>query len=97
MRATPSFLRPELIFNQLFDDIYLMQTRKRIGASIYMIGGLHTLVLGTLAVLTDLATAVWQITAKPFDAAFTHAHIDHVESIHEFDHIRIHSSDRGIC
>jgi glyoxylase-like metal-dependent hydrolase (beta-lactamase superfamily II) len=92
-----TFRTDEVVAYKPFDDLYLLQTRKEVGASIYvLIGSERALVLDTGMLLTDLTSLIRRVTDKPFDLALTHGHRDHIGSVDEFDHLYMNSNDRAM-
>jgi glyoxylase-like metal-dependent hydrolase (beta-lactamase superfamily II) len=94
-----SFRTDEIVVYKPFDDLYVLQTRRDIGASIYLlIGDSRALLIDSGWKLSEnhLTTVVRRITDKPVELAISHGHIDHVGSANEFDHLYIHPGDREL-
>jgi glyoxylase-like metal-dependent hydrolase (beta-lactamase superfamily II) len=78
-------------------DLFLLQTRKDVSSSIYLLpGSTSCLLIDTGKSVRDLTSVLRRLTDKLITLVLTHGHHDHVSAIDEFDHLYMHSGDRGM-
>jgi glyoxylase-like metal-dependent hydrolase (beta-lactamase superfamily II) len=91
------FNNEEIFIYQPCEDLYLLQTRKDIDASIYvLVGSSRALVIDSGMTVSNLLEMVRKVTDKPVDLALTHGHRDHIGSVHEFEQVFMHRGDRAM-
>jgi glyoxylase-like metal-dependent hydrolase (beta-lactamase superfamily II) len=89
------FRTDEVIVYQPRENLFVLQTRKGVSVSIYvLVGPAKALVIDAGMTLTDLTSVIKRVTDKPFELAITHCHIDHIGAIREFDRIYLHPEDK---
>jgi glyoxylase-like metal-dependent hydrolase (beta-lactamase superfamily II) len=96
--ALPEVFRTDdVIAYKPHEKLFVLQTRKDVSASIYLVlGASKVLVLDAGMSVLDLTSAIKRATDLPFELALTHGHFDHVSAIAEFDHLYMHPADRDL-
>jgi glyoxylase-like metal-dependent hydrolase (beta-lactamase superfamily II) len=91
------FETDELSVYKARENLFILQTRKELSVSIYvLIGQVKAMVIDAGWKVTSLKSVLAKITDKPCELFLTHGHRDHIGAVNEFQYVYCHRADHPL-